>query len=132
MYVFSFISRILHNFSMGIFSMYWGILELNNDTSILRRNGSFTNKTCCDLTALFAKTNIFHCNFANKQINKNSLYCFFGQIVVSRLWSIGRTQNLPKSCSFGNGTQINGTYWKCPWIIWQIDKLFSKTKYIIK
>ena len=54
--------------------MYRGVLELKNDTRILRENGSFTNKACCGLTALFVKREIClsRCNFANKQINKNS------------------------------------------------------------
>ena len=50
MYVLSFISRFLHGFTTGFFSMYRGILELKNDTSISRKNGGFLNKTCCDLT----------------------------------------------------------------------------------
>ena len=64
----------LASFFHGIFSLYNGILELKNDTSILSKNGSFANKRCCGLTALFIKTKIYfyHCNFANKQINKNS------------------------------------------------------------
>ena len=42
--------------------------------SILRKNGSFSNKTCCTLTALFVETKIYfcRCNFGNKQTNKNS------------------------------------------------------------
>ena len=73
-YVLSSISKTLHNFSTRFFPMYRGILELKNDTSILRKNGSFSNKTCCGLTALFLKTKIYfcRCNFVNKQINKNS------------------------------------------------------------
>ena len=54
-YVSSSISKTLHNFSMGILPMYRGILELKNDTSILRKNGWFSNKTYCSLTALFLK-----------------------------------------------------------------------------
>ena len=67
-------SKSLHNFSTGFFLMYRGILELKNDTSILCKNGLFSNKTCCCLTALFLKTKIYsdRCNFVNKQINKNS------------------------------------------------------------
>ena len=73
-YVLSSIYRILHNFSTGFFSMYRGVLELKNDTGISRKNGSFTNKMCCSLSALFVETKIyfFRCNFGNKQINKNS------------------------------------------------------------
>ena len=69
LYVLSSISRTLHNFSIGFFSMYRGILELKNDTRILRKNESFPNKTCCVLTV---KTSIYFCryNFANKQIKK--------------------------------------------------------------
>ena len=54
--------------------MYRGTLGLKNDTSILRKNGSYANKTCYALSALFVKTKIYfcHCNFGNKQINKNS------------------------------------------------------------
>ena len=69
------ISRNLLNFSTGFFSMYTsGIIELKNYNSILRKNGWFANKTCYSLTALFLKTRIYFCccNFANKQINKNS------------------------------------------------------------
>ena len=47
------ISRALHIFSTELFSMYRGILELKNDTSILRISDSFTNKTGSGLTALF-------------------------------------------------------------------------------
>ena len=63
----------LHNFSAGFFPMYRGLLELKNDASNLRKNGSFSNTTCCGLTALFLKTKIYfcRCNFVNKQINKN-------------------------------------------------------------
>ena len=82
--------------------MYRGIIELNNGTRILCRNGSFANKTCCGFTALFIKTKIYfcRCNFANKQIKK------IHSIVFSyRMLSIGRTQNIPENVySFGNGT----------------------------
>ena len=52
--------------------MYRGILELKNNTSILRGNGSFTNKMYGGLTALFVKTKIYfcRCNFGNNEINK--------------------------------------------------------------
>ena len=72
-YVLSSISKTLNNFSTGFFPMHRGILELKNDTSILRKNGSFSNKTCCGFTALFLKTKIYfsRCNFVNKQISKN-------------------------------------------------------------
>ena len=55
------------------------ILVLKNNTSILRKKGSFSNKMCCSLTALFLKTKIYFCccNFITKLINKNSSYCFF-------------------------------------------------------
>ena len=68
-YVLGSISRTLHNFSTEFFSMYRVILELKNDTSVLRKNGSFANKTYCGLTALFLKKKIYfcRCNFANKQ-----------------------------------------------------------------
>ena len=72
--------------------MYRGIVELKNDTSIIRKNGSFVNKTCYALTALFVKTKMYfcHCNSGNKQ---KFLVSFF------------RTQNIPENvCSFGNGT----------------------------
>ena len=49
------------------------MLELKKKgSSFLRKNGSFANKTCCGLTALFIKTKIYfyRCNLANKQINK--------------------------------------------------------------
>ena len=60
------------------FPMYRGILEPQNYTSILHKNGSFSNKTCCGLTALLLKTKIYfcRCNFVNKQINENSQYLF--------------------------------------------------------
>ena len=78
-YVLSSISRFLHGFATGFFSMYRGMLELKNDTSISRKNGGFLNKTRCDLTALLVKTKIYfcRCKFANKQVNKNSEYRFF-------------------------------------------------------
>ena len=51
--------------------MYRGILKLKN-ASILLKNASFANKTCCGLTALFVKTKIYFCRcyFANKQIKE--------------------------------------------------------------
>ena len=72
-YVLSSISRTLHNFPTGYLSMYRGIIQLKIDSSILHKNDSFTNKTCCGLSALFVKTKIyllFCCNFGNKQIKK--------------------------------------------------------------
>ena len=71
---FKFHFQNLFHFSTGFFSMYIGILELKNGTSILRKNGSFANKTCCALTALFVKTKSYfcRCNFGIKQISKNS------------------------------------------------------------
>ena len=70
--VLSSISKTLHNFSTGFSPMHRGILELKNDTSILHKNGSFSNKTCCGLTALFLKRKIYfcRCSFVNKQIKK--------------------------------------------------------------
>ena len=70
---FKFHFQNLHNFSTGLFLMYRAILGLKNNTSIFQKNGSFTNKACCSLTALLVKTKIYYChsNFANKQINKN-------------------------------------------------------------
>ena len=55
--------------------MYRGILELKNDASTLRKNGSFANEMCCALTALFVKTKIcfYRCNFGNKQIKIPSI-----------------------------------------------------------
>ena len=49
--------------------MYRRILELKNDISILRKNGSFAYKTYIGLTALFLKTKIYfcRCNFTSKQ-----------------------------------------------------------------
>ena len=79
------------------------ILVLKNNTSILRKKGSFSNKMCCSLTALFLKTKIYFCccNFITKLINKNSSYCFFcidcSQYVEPK--------NVPENvCSSGNGT----------------------------
>ena len=102
-YVLSSLSKTLHNFSTGFFTMYRGILELKNDTCIFRKNGSFSNKTCCDLTALFLKTKIYfcRCNFVNKQTNKKNHSIVF----LYWLWSICRTQNISENFfSFGNGT----------------------------
>ena len=61
----------------GIFSVHRGMLELKNDTSISRKNGSFANKTCCSLPALFVKMKIYVCccNFGNKQKFLISLFC---------------------------------------------------------
>ena len=85
-YILSSISRTLHNFSTEFFSLYSGILELKNNTSILCKNGSFTNKMCCGLTALFIKTKIYfcHCNFANKQTNKQKFLVSFFRIDCSQ------------------------------------------------
>ena len=84
-YVLSSISKFLYNFSTGFFPIYRGVLELKNSTSVLRKNGLFSNKTCCSLTGLFLKTKIYfcRCNFVNKQINKNSWHCFFVLTVVN-------------------------------------------------
>ena len=57
-YILSSISKTLHNFSTGFFPMYRGILELKNHTSILCKNGSLLNKTCCRLGWTVSK-NIF-------------------------------------------------------------------------
>ena len=98
----------MHDFSTVFFSIYGEILELKNDTSILRKSDLFANKTCCGLIALFVKRKVYYCrcNVTNKQITK------IPSIVFSyRLQSISRTQNIPKDvCSFGNGTlnQRNG------------------------
>ena len=74
--------------------MYRERLELKNDTSILCKNGLFTNKTCWALTALFVKTKIYF-------YRCNSLVWFFVLTVL-----IGGTQNIPENvCSFGNETQ---------------------------
>ena len=66
--------------------MHRGILELKNNTSILHKNGSFSNKASCGLTALFLKMKIYFCccNFINKQIKKNSQYRFFILTVYSQ------------------------------------------------
>ena len=66
--------------------MYRGILGSKNNTSILHKNSLFADKTCCGLTALFVKTQIYfcRCNFVNKKV---------------------RAQNISENvCSFGNGT----------------------------
>ena len=102
-YVLSSICKTLHNFSTGLFPMYCRILELKKNTNILRKNGSFSNKTCCDMTALFLKTKIYfcRCNFVNKQTNKKNHSIVF----LYWLWSICRTQNISENFfSFGNGT----------------------------
>ena len=126
-YILSSISRTLHNFSKGFFSLYSGILELKNDTSILRKNGSFANKRCCGLAALFVKAKIYfcHCNFTNKQTKIPSI------VFSYRLQSTGRTQNTPENVfSFGNGIPNQRALPKN--VLYQIDKLLFKTKYIIK
>ena len=98
---FKFHFQNLKNFSTRFFTMYRGILELKNNTRILRKkNDSFANRTICGLTALFVKIKIYfcRCNFVNKQINKNFL-------LSHRLYSIGRPQNITENiCSFGNRT----------------------------
>ena len=45
------------------------MLELKNYSSILRKNDSFANTTCCSLAALFVKMKTYFCccNFTNKQ-----------------------------------------------------------------
>ena len=55
---FKFLIQNLTYFFHRIFFNVRGILELKNDTTILRKNGSFANKTCCTLTALFVKMQI--------------------------------------------------------------------------
>ena len=65
------ISRTLHNFSTVFFSIYRGILERKNDTSILRKSDSFANKPCCGLTALFVKRK-FTFAVVTSQINKQT------------------------------------------------------------
>ena len=82
--------------------MYRKILDLKKDISTLRKNGSFRNKTCCGLTLLFVKTNIYvcRCSFGNKQIKK--ILLLFFHIDCSQK---DRTQNIPGNvCSFGYGT----------------------------
>ena len=73
-YILGSISRTLDNFFTALFWKYGWILELKSDTSILLENGSFVYKTCFGLAALFVKSKIYfyRCNFAKKQINKNS------------------------------------------------------------
>ena len=69
--------------------MYRGTLEPKKYTNILRKNGSFSNKTSCGLTALFLKTKIYFCccNVGNKQIKKiPTIFCSYC------------------ICRFGNGT----------------------------
>ena len=65
--------------------MYKGMLKPKKDASILRKNGSFANKTRCCMNALFVKTtiDISRCNIANKQINKGSWYHFLVLTVVN-------------------------------------------------
>ena len=101
-YLISSISRTLHGFSAGFFSMHRRILGPKRDTTILCKNDSFGNNTCCDLTILFLKTKIYfcRCNFANKLINKKFLISVF-----CSLHPIGRTQSIPENvCSFENET----------------------------
>ena len=110
-YLLSSISRTLHNFSTGLFSMYRGRLKLKNVTSILHKNGSFANHTCCGLTSLFVKTKIYfcrHCNFVDKQIKKIPSIVFsfsqqvepkiFQKIFIDWKWnprSMGTYKNVP-------------------------------------
>ena len=75
-YVLSSVSRTLHNFSKGLFSMYRGILELKSDTSILHKNGSFANMIRCRLTALLVKTKIYiFFNNQQHEIKINRFLC---------------------------------------------------------
>ena len=56
-----------------MFSTFRGILELKNETNILRKNSPFANKKCYGMTVPLVETKIyfFLCNFANKQIKKS-------------------------------------------------------------
>ena len=78
MYVSSSISRTLHNFSTGFFSMYREILELKHDMLAFCRKMVHSHTMYFGLAALFVKTKIYfyHCNFVSKQISKSSCYCF--------------------------------------------------------
>ena len=101
-YVLSSISRTLHYFSTGFFSVYRGMLGLQNDTRILHKNVSFKSKMLQGSAALFIKMKIyfFCCNLVNNQINSTSQYLF-----LFELYAIGRAQNIPENaCSFGNET----------------------------
>ena len=72
--------------------MYRGIY----DTSILCINGSFANKMCCGLTALFVKPkiNFCPCKFANKQTTILNIVFLYRNI----------PENISENfCSFGNG-----------------------------
>ena len=69
-YVLNSIFKTLHNFSRGFFPVYRGILEPKSNTSILRKNGLFSKKTCYGLTSLFQKRKFTF--VVNKQISKNS------------------------------------------------------------
>ena len=59
--------------------MYKEILELKNCTSILSKNGSFANKTCCTFNALFLKTEFYfcRCDFRDKEIKQKFLVSSF-------------------------------------------------------
>ena len=72
-YVLSSILRTSHNFIKGFFSKYRGILKLKNNAIILRKNGSFTNKTCCQKQAF---TFVFGTSQINKQTQISSIFFY--------------------------------------------------------
>ena len=82
-YVLSSISKTLHDFSTRFLPMYRGTLELKNDTRIMRKNSSFSNKTCCGFTALFLKTKIYFCRCNQGGLNKKEI-----QINLCNIFSI--------------------------------------------
>ena len=127
-YVLSSISKALHNFSTGFFPMYRGILELKKVISILRKNDSFSSKTCCGLTALFLKTKICfrRCNFVNKQINKNFQYHISSILLtVVHLHSLKCLRECLQFWKWNSGSK------KYICTVWEIDKLLLKTEYIV-
>ena len=73
MYVLSFISKTLHSFSNGFFPMYRGILELKNDTIILRKKWLILKQDVMRFGGTVSKNGnlLLLCNFVNKQIKKN-------------------------------------------------------------
>ena len=68
-----------------MFSTFRGILELKNETNILRKNSPFANKKCYGMTVPLVETKIyfFLCNFANKQIKKSCQFRCFIQTVAN-------------------------------------------------
>ena len=87
--------RILHNFSSGLFSMYRGISELNQDSCILRKNDSFANNPTGKPRRIdFDSTSILH-RYVENRISTNfhviSMYFFNVISLIEKSTSFPRT-----------------------------------------